>query len=91
MVHRKVGLKLKDLPAHDFLPEFEDGMSPEEAFDECIRFELEDMGFHLEIMDLFEDAALMAAEQPPELTLDEVNLGFDRLAAGQGVRQAVIF
>jgi Zn-dependent alcohol dehydrogenase len=26
-----------------------------------------------------------------KLTLDELNEGFDRLAAGQGVRQAVIF
>ena len=71
VVHRKVGLKLKDLPAHDFLPEFEDGMSPEEAFDECIRQKLEDLGFHLEIMDLFEEVELLAAERPCELTLDD--------------------
>jgi alcohol dehydrogenase len=25
------------------------------------------------------------------LSLDEINLGFDRLARGQGVRQAVVF
>ena len=71
VVHRKVGLALKDLPAHDFLPEFEDGMTPEEAFDECIRQELEDLGFPLEIMDLFEEAALLAAETPCELTLED--------------------
>jgi hypothetical protein len=71
VVHEKVGLGLKDLPAHDFLPEFEDGLTPEEAFDECIREELEEMGFHLAIADLFEEANLMVAERPCTLTLEE--------------------
>ena len=76
VVHSKVGLKLRDLPAHDFLPEFEGGLTPEEAFDECIRQELEDLGFHLEIMDLFDEAQLLAAEQPRKLTVDELEYEF---------------
>src|SRR4051794_26071246 len=71
VVNRKGGLQLKDLPAHDFLPEFEDGLNPEEAFDECIREELEEMGFHLAIADLFEEASLMVAERPCALTLED--------------------
>ena len=64
-VTEAVGLKLTDLPELKFREAFDDGMLPEEFFDDTVREELEKLGFALELHDFIDDAAfdnLMAAE-----------------------------
>ena len=56
LTHRKVGLKARELPSPDYRPAYDDGFTPEEVFELSIRAELEDLGFHLEIADIFDRA-----------------------------------
>jgi hypothetical protein len=53
---------------------YADGLTPEECFDDQVRPELEDLGFRLEIADLFDDA-----EERGLADVDVANLAADSL------------
>lgn len=55
LVHGKVGLNLDDLADLNFRSAYEDGLLPEEFFDDTVRDELADLGFAIELLDLLED------------------------------------
>ena len=79
LVIAKVGLSVHDLPDQDFRTAYDDGTTPEEFYDDNIREELQDIGFSLEIADMFDDAQekanwdlIVAATPEDEMSLDEL-------------------
>jgi hypothetical protein len=92
LVQTKVGLRAQDLSSSGYRTAFDDDLTPTEAFEEEVVPQLRDLGFHVEIAELFDDAmyfgsperlaASMAAEAGLEyLTEGPFDLTPDELEA----------
>ncbi len=73
---QKVGIGVADLPSQTWAAYHAEGLTPEETFDEYIRGELEDLGFHLEIADMFDEANELGMDKLASHCLAEAGLDY---------------
>ncbi len=73
---QKVGIGVADLPSQPWAAYHAKGLTPEETFDEQIRRELEDLGFHLEIADMFDEADELGMNKLASHCLAEAGLDY---------------
>ena len=58
LVHGKVSLNLDDLADLNCRGAYEQGVLPEEFFDDVVRDELTDLGFAIEVLDFLDDDSI---------------------------------
>lgn len=62
VTHRKTGLRVRDLPDQGFQAAYDVGVSPADTFKSRVRPQLEDLGFHLAIAELFDEAQSLGTD-----------------------------
>lgn len=72
----KAGVNLRDLPVQELHAAFAAGLTPADAFDLHLRPKLVNLGFHLEIADLFEDAQALGRDHYAPHCMAEAGLEY---------------
>lgn len=76
LVQQKVGLNLRDLPDQNYRAYYDEENTPADCFDFHVREELADLGFALEIEDLFSEAQELGFRKHAPHVLAEANLDY---------------
>lgn len=76
LTRKKADLSVHQLTSAGWRQRYDDGLTPQEAFDDYARDLLEDLGFPLEIEDAFDDAAEAGTRHFSALCVAEAGLEY---------------